>query len=594
MRASSSVQNRNLIGNLIDPEIEPLSHPSLITAMAWSPDGNHLATASENRDLHLWDLRIPGKDRRFMQAHSEAVIDLAFNSSGDLLASMGADRVLKLWTTATGRHATYPVESDISGRLRFSQDGQRLGYAGVKSGIQIWKVLGVDHYRVFRALGEVRAPFASICFGPDGRLIVAANDLGVFFWDAAAGREFPYLKLRPTRLAMMHPDTGDLLASTPFGFYRWPRRTLRDGNALSFQFGPSECFDLPALLGRCTWGAGSGQVAVIHENHIHLANTEAPPSNIKLPSKGPFDAITTSSNGKWLATWTKDANRLAIWALKSLGEDATPVKVMLGLQQFTFCPDGRFLVTCSSWEHQLWDTETWQNQKLTFSASESGESHCVAAFARAGSRGETMLALANSSTTIKLLRISPGSPASFLELATLQSPDPRPLIELAFNRDGSRLAAAAADQTVQVWNLATIREELTRMKLQGDLPTFSAKSEGPLTVTLKSDTLDKETPRKWQEVEDLTVALAGATNSATRSVLMNFQKRGQLYLDLRRPLDAQRDFEEALSLSPEDPILLELLRKARAALKSDENPDSGEKQGKGIHDKPAGRIVPTN
>jgi predicted Zn-dependent protease len=112
-----------------------------------------------------------------------------------------------------------------------------------------------------------------------------------------------------------------------------------------------------------------------------------------------------------------------------------------------------------------------------------------------------------------------------------------------------------------------------------------------LTVQIEHDTLDTAKPELWQKVETLTAALAGARESGTKTVLTNLLKRGKYLMDLRRPSDAKRDFEEALRLSPDDPDLQELLRKAEAALEHKAKPVPGMKHG-AVMDSPWGRAVP--
>jgi WD40 repeat protein len=549
----------------IDQAPTPLTHSGLVVAMAWSADGQQLATALENQTVSLWDLRLTDRKRELPLTHSDAVIDLAFSPGGDLLATVGADRALKLWRTAATLPVTYQVESERSGRLHFSRDGQRLGYAGAKAGIQLCDILGLDQYRVFRAHAEVNAPFSSLSFGPEGRVVVAANDLGIFLWDSATGRELRFLDLRPTKSAMLHPATGDLLASTPSGFFRWPQQTKQDSSSLTLEFGPSQCLDLPVRLGRFALEGTGARAAVTHEDHIHLADTTALSQSSILPLKGRFETLTISPDRKWLATWTIGRDHVEVWAFEQA--DWGLFKTLPGLRHFAFSPDGRFLVTGSGRQYHLWDTGSWQEHVLPVTPSQSGDAHCVVAFARAGRSGATLLAVATSPTTIKLFRVSANSPPEVLELAMLESLASKRLVALAFNSDASRLAMAAADQTVQVWNLAQIRKELRRMKLDRDVPEFVSRSEGSLTVVLEPATLDLETPRKWQKVESLTSALTNAPDSEPEAVLRNLVERGKYYLDLRRPLDAKKDFEAALRIAPDDAALLELLQKAETALK---------------------------
>jgi WD40 repeat protein len=572
-RSSQIVQIWNLAN---PPEIKGpstrLFHSGLVVAMAWSADGQQLATALENETLSLWDLRLTDRKREILLTHSDAVFDLAFNPGGDLLATVGADRTLKLWRTAANSPVTYQVESERSGRLHFSRDGRRLGYAGAKAGIQLCDILGLDQYRVFRTHAEVNATFSSLSFGPDGRVVVAANELGIYLWDSATGRELRFLDLRPTKSAVLHPATGDLLASTPSGFFRWPQHTRQDGNSLTLELGPPQSLDLPERLGRFALEATGARAAVTHEDHIHLADTTALSQSSILPLKGRFETLAISPDRKWLATWTIGRDHVEVWALEQADR---PFKPLPGLRHFAFSPDGRFLVTCSGSRYHLWDTGSWQDYGLPVTPSQSGDDHSVVAFARAGRGGATLLALATSPTAIKLFEVSADSPPVVFELAMLESLDPTPLVALAFNSDASRLAMAAADQTVQVWNLAQIRKELRRMKLDRDLPEFASRSESSLTVVIEPGTLDLETPQKWQRVESLTSALTAVPVPEPGAVLRHLVQRGKDYLDLRRPLDAKKDFEAALRIAPDDAALLELLRKADAALKQP-SPDRGD------------------
>jgi WD40 repeat protein len=96
--------------------------------------------------------------------------------------------------------------------------------------------------------------------------------------------------------------------------------------------------------------------------------------------------------------------------------------------------------------------------------------------------GITFVAVADTSATIKLYKVQTTPAFGLHLLATLKSPDRAPLIALAFDRDATRLAAATADQTIELWDLASIGRALATMNLASD---FSSSSPQPSHRTLQ-------------------------------------------------------------------------------------------------------------
>src|SRR5438552_3636936 len=71
-------------------------HAQHVQGVAWSPDGQQLASASQDRTVKLWDAA-NGQEIRGLKGHTGAVWCVAFRPDGRRLASGGLDHVVPLW-----------------------------------------------------------------------------------------------------------------------------------------------------------------------------------------------------------------------------------------------------------------------------------------------------------------------------------------------------------------------------------------------------------------------------------------------------------------------------------------------------------------
>lgn len=73
-----------------------IGHILPVTALAWSPDGQRLASASDDGSIKLWE-PATGKEILGWRAEPGGVAHLAFDPSGHLLASSAFDGTVKIW-----------------------------------------------------------------------------------------------------------------------------------------------------------------------------------------------------------------------------------------------------------------------------------------------------------------------------------------------------------------------------------------------------------------------------------------------------------------------------------------------------------------
>ena len=78
--------------------------------MAFSPDGERLATVGQSSEVHLWDLSDPVPRFLTLNGHAEGVVfATAFNEEGTLLVTGGKDRTVRTWDPETGERDRPPI-----------------------------------------------------------------------------------------------------------------------------------------------------------------------------------------------------------------------------------------------------------------------------------------------------------------------------------------------------------------------------------------------------------------------------------------------------------------------------------------------------
>ena len=76
-------------------------HSFSVKAVAFSPDGKQLVSASHDQTVRLWDAAT-GEQVKKLEGHSGKVKAVAFSPNGRRLASASDDRTVRLWDAATG------------------------------------------------------------------------------------------------------------------------------------------------------------------------------------------------------------------------------------------------------------------------------------------------------------------------------------------------------------------------------------------------------------------------------------------------------------------------------------------------------------
>jgi WD40 repeat protein len=112
-------------------------HTGGLNAVAFSPDGKLLATATHAKTARLWDAAT-GNPMRTLTGHAYVVYAVAF-SPGRLLATGDSDGAVRLWDTATGNPIRVLTgHTDSVHAAAFSPDGKLLATASWDKTARLW------------------------------------------------------------------------------------------------------------------------------------------------------------------------------------------------------------------------------------------------------------------------------------------------------------------------------------------------------------------------------------------------------------------------------------------------------------------------
>lgn len=110
-------------------------HTDAVYAVAYSPDGRFIATASFDNTVKLWEAATGKEIKTYggTAGHTKQVISVAFNQDGSLLASGSTDNTLKVWDVPVNAPIRSYKASEAVQAVALSPDGLKLAI-GTKDG----------------------------------------------------------------------------------------------------------------------------------------------------------------------------------------------------------------------------------------------------------------------------------------------------------------------------------------------------------------------------------------------------------------------------------------------------------------------------
>ena len=147
-------------------------HTAPVVALAVSPDGASLASASWDHTAALWPLAGPGKPR-VLHGHAQAVNGVAFAPDGSALVTAGYDATIRIWPLLREEAPITTALPSALNAVAVAPDGEIVTAGG--DGI-VYLLSGAGERRAETAAGQT--PIIALALSGDGRLIAAAGVRG--------------------------------------------------------------------------------------------------------------------------------------------------------------------------------------------------------------------------------------------------------------------------------------------------------------------------------------------------------------------------------------------------------------------------------
>ena len=429
--ADGEVHVRDREGNLVG---EPVKHSKAITALVFAPDGQSLASASEDGTARVWDVKTD-KPRDFIVKHKGPITSVDIDRLGVWLLTTSKDGIAKVSSAKDGK----PVPKEVNCGAGILQ--ANFGSSGI-----FFSTTLTDHtVRIWES--ETGKPAEGVIRTEDGIVSADWGGAGISLVTASAG---PLANIWRAR-------TGE----------RVSEGMLHQSSVRIAAYGPNSrrivtgCADGTVRIWRPDMGSSSKALPTIR-THNASARTAA-----------------YSADGKGLVSCSRDLTTVR-WDLENLKTIGRRLTYEGNPTCAVYSPDRSFLVTVT------------EDGKAFLIDGNSGDAKGAPRDLGAPGRwvdfhkdGKHFLTTAGTKAVV--WSVDDAAPSG----APIEHPGEgdRALRMARFSPDGNLIVTASADGTARVWDSTSRKEVAALKKHEGPVTSARFSSNGKQLVTTGADGL---------------------------------------------------------------------------------------------------------
>jgi len=469
------------------------SHRRRVTEVAIAPDGTFIASASEEKDLKLWDTatgtelhsldgRGPcavapdgsfilsagegntlklwnpnsGEELGVLPGHTDTISCCEVSPDGSIAVSGALDNTLKVWDLATCKELrTLEGHTDAVLACAIAPDGSFILSASSDASLKIWDISTIEE-----AKGMAHADGIESCsFAPDGTFLVSTGgDRVINLWDSVTGNKLRTFSGHAPRssVASILSDRGE--------DEELIRQIAADegGTVFGCAVAPDGSYVVSAGWDRVLklWEPASGEELLTLEGH-----------------HGGVMTCAVAPDGSYIVS-AGDGGDIKVWEPATGKELLSLVGHRWAVNGCAVAPDGAFVVSAGEDRTlKLWDPASGEELRTLLGHTDHVHACAVAP-------DGSFVASFSWDNTVKLW-----DPATGSELRTLRGHS-RPSFGddgaeqrqgCAASPDGSFVASAGYDGTLRLWDTVT-GEELANVALPGSLRCVSFHPSQPSIV----------------------------------------------------------------------------------------------------------------
>jgi WD40 repeat protein len=361
-------------------------------AVAFSPNGRHMATGSWDGIAHVFDSKT-GKELARLH-HAGAVNAITFSPDSRYLATGSEDGTARMFDAKTGKELARLVHKKAVSAIAFSPDGRYVATASVDGTARMFGAMsGKETWR------QSHQTVGAIAFSPDGHDVATGSMGGTAqVVETSTGKSIDVLKDDYAVEAVAFSPDGGFLA-TAGGSYYAHRASVRVFNLSTRKDVLQTRFESPGA-NSVAFSPDGGYVAaggwqtanvfrVARGDEVSRFNGSAPQrASAHMNPIVDFSEVTFSPDGRYVASSPEHA--AVIFDVAS-GQEVSRIPSESWLRAIVFSPDGRYFCIASHNAVRVFETMTGKLVSQRFDASVDASIRSVGPYLLANSADGTSI-----------------------------------------------------------------------------------------------------------------------------------------------------------------------------------------------------------